>query len=201
MLTCLDRVGDVGQLALAREKRIRHVATIRRRRGSGAVDQRNGRDQRKDHTHASPPARSASGDLTREPGLRPSITLYHDIRLATAIMIIMPMRLMAIWVSGPPEYSLMTNWPAKAKNTPRQKISSECWPHRMAGCRIGDFRPGQSRGMNRTVTVASARKWAKRSTSRLVLSIGYIHSLSQLGTMRPSGSMYQVSVMTKAKSR
>ena len=22
----------------------------------------------------------------------------------------------------------MTNWPANARNTPRQKISSECWP-------------------------------------------------------------------------
>src|ERR1700675_4682820 len=95
-LTRLDLVCDVGELALAREKRFRHVATIRRRRGSGTVDQRNRRDQRKDHTHASPPARSASGCLTREPGLRPSMTLYHDIRLAVPIMMIIPVKLMAI---------------------------------------------------------------------------------------------------------
>src|ERR1700726_3192673 len=104
-LTRLDLVGDVGEVALAREKRIRHVATIRRRRGSGAVDQRNGRDQRKDHTHASPPARSASGGLMRDEGLRPSITLYHDIRLAVAIMIKMPRRLMAVCTRGPPDHS------------------------------------------------------------------------------------------------
>ena len=73
-------------------------------------------------------------------GLRPSMTLYHDIRLAVAIMIRMPNRLMAVWISGPPDHSLMTNCPAKAKNTPRQKISSECWPQRMAGCRNGDFK-------------------------------------------------------------
>ena len=54
------------------------------------------------------------------------------------------------------------------------------------------IQPGQSRGMKRTVTAASARKCAKRNTSRLVLSIGYIHSLSQFGTNRPSGSTYQV---------
>ena len=47
----------------------------------------------------------------------------------------------------------MMNWPAKAKNTPRQKISSECCPQRIAGRRYGDFSQGQSRGMKCTVTV------------------------------------------------
>src|SRR5215469_3993871 len=55
--------------------------------------------------------------------------------------------------------------------------------------------------MKWTVTAASARKWANRSTSRLVLSIGYIHSLSQVGTKRPSGSTYQVKVTKNAKTR
>src|SRR5262249_35642222 len=71
----------------------------------------------------------------------------------------------------------------------------------MAGRRYDDFSNGQSRGMKRTVTAASARKWANRSTSRLVLSIGYIHSLSQIGTKRPSGSIYQVSVTAKENTR
>ena len=95
----------------------------------------------------------------------------------------------------------MMNCPAKAKNTPRQKISNECWPQTIAGCRNGDFSPGQSRGTKRTVTAAKARKCAKRSTSRLVLSIGYIQSLNHCGTKRASGSTYQVSVMAKAKIR
>src|SRR5690242_18583936 len=95
----------------------------------------------------------------------------------------------------------MMNWPANAKNTPRQKISSECCPQRIAGCKYGDLSHGQSRGMKYTVTAASARKWAKRSTSRLVLSIGYIQSLSQIGTKRRSGSTYQVKVTKNAKTR
>ena len=110
--------------------------------------------------------------------------LYHDIRSAVATIITMPIRLMPICTSGPPDHSLMMNCPANAKNTPRQKISSECWPQRMAGCSNGNFKAGQSRGTNRTVTAASARKCAKRSTSRLVLSIGYIQSLSHVGTKR-----------------
>ena len=76
------------------------------------------------------------------------MTLYHDIRFAVPTMINMPARLMPTWISGPPEYSLMMNCPAKARNTPRQKISSECWPQTMAGRKIGDLRTGQSRGTN-----------------------------------------------------
>ena len=48
-------------------------------------------------------------------------------------------------------------------------------------CSQGDFNPGQSRGRKRTVIAASARKCANRSTSRSVLSIGYIHCSSQRG--------------------
>src|ERR1700687_1291302 len=55
--------------------------------------------------------------------------------------------------------------------------------------------------MKRTVTAASARKRGKRNTSRLVLSIGYIQSLSQMGTKRLSGSTYHVKVTEKAKRR
>jgi len=46
----------------------------------------------------------------------------------------------------------------------------------------GDVSADQSRGTYRSVRVASARKCAKRRTSRLVLSIGYIHSENHLGT-------------------
>ena len=56
----------------------------------------------------------------------------------------MPNRLTDVCSSSPPENSVMMNWPAKARNTPRQKISSECWPQRTAGSKNGDFKPGQS---------------------------------------------------------
>ena len=74
------------------------------------------------------------------------------------------------------EISEVTKWPRNERKMPRQKISSECWPHRIIGLRTGDFSYGQSAGMNRTVTTASATKCANRSTSILVLSIGYIQS-------------------------
>jgi hypothetical protein len=48
----------------------------------------------------------------------------------------------------------------KERNTPRQKISSECWPQTIAGHAHRDLRNGQSRGTNFTVTTASARKCA-----------------------------------------
>ena len=53
---------------------------------------------------------------------------------------------MAALDNGPPEDSAITNCPANAKNTPRQKISSECWPQTIAGHSSGDFKPGQWRG-------------------------------------------------------
>ena len=53
-------------------------------------------DERNKRSHASPPARSASGALLRPPELRPSICLYHDIKLATATMIKMPAKLMSV---------------------------------------------------------------------------------------------------------
>src|SRR5580698_7395351 len=201
MLARLNFVRNMRESVVATQERLRHIATRFRRRRNCAVDQCNRGENGHQQCHASPPARSASGCLTREEGLRPSITLYHDIRFAVPVMINMPARLIATWTSGPPEYSLMMNCPAKARNTPRQKISRECCPHIMAGRRIGHLRPGQSRGTKRTVTVAKARKCAKRRTSRLVLSIGYIQSLSQLGTKRPRGSTYHVITIANENTR
>src|SRR4029450_10286670 len=104
----------------------------------------NGDDKR---LHASPPARSASGGLERDPGLRPSTPLYHVITQAAAIIRRIPNTLTTMSAQAPPPaISAMKKWPAKAKNTPKQKICRECWPHRMAGRRIGDLSPGQSRG-------------------------------------------------------
>src|SRR5215471_18738855 len=113
----------------------------------------------------------------------------------------MPNRLMAACKNGPPEDSAITNCPANAKNTPRQKTSSECWPQTIAGPRNGDFKAGQCRGTKRMVTAASARKWAKRSTSRLVLSIGYIQSANHFGTYAAMWGTYQVIAIVNANAR
>src|SRR5215813_12099868 len=122
--------------------------------------------------HASPPARSASGGrFGRDPELR-SARLYHVSRAATPIMTTMPSPLSRNCIHTAPETSIMAKWAAKERNTPRQKISSECCPHTIGGHSQRDLSPGQSRGRKRTVTTASARKCAKRNTSRLTLSIG-----------------------------
>ena len=87
-------------------------------------------------------------------------------------MIRMPTALTRSCIQKAPDTSTMAKWAAKDRNTPRQKISSECWPQTITGHAQRDLSDGQSRGMNYTVTTASARKCAKRRTSRLTLSIG-----------------------------
>src|SRR3954470_22503362 len=98
--------------------------------------------------------------MERDPGLRPSASLYHLIRPAAAILIKMPTALTRSCIQNAPDTSTMAKWPAKDRNTPRQQIFSECCPQPLAGHAQRDLRNGQSRGMNFTVTTASARKCA-----------------------------------------
>src|SRR5262249_13783037 len=132
--------------------------------GAAESQQRHGRSSQnccKGPFHASPPARSASGVFFgRDPGLRPSALLYQVKRPATATMTIMPSPLSTNCIHTAPDTSTMAKWAAKDKNTPRQKISSECCPHTIGGQSQRDLSPGQSRGKKRTVTTASARKCA-----------------------------------------
>src|ERR1700710_1706810 len=127
--------------------------------------------------------------------------LYHENSHAAADIMSIPDTLMNRCSQAPPEISANTKWPAKAKNTPRQKISSECWPHRISGRSQGDFKPGQSLGRKRTVIAASARKCAKLSTSRSVLLIGYIHSSTRRGIKCGSCGRYKVSVSQNAANK
>ncbi len=61
---------------------------------------------------------------------------------------------------------------AKDKNTPRQKISSECRPQTIAGRSAGDFSAGQSFWIRlKTVMTANDGKCRMRRTSYLALSI------------------------------
>src|SRR3954453_12320650 len=128
-------------------------------------------------------------------------SLYHENSHAAADMMMIPEILITKCVPGPPDTSASTKCPANARNTPRQKISSECWPHRISGRSQGDFSPGQSFGRNRTVIAASARKCANRNTSRSVLLIGYIHCSMRRGTRCGSCGRYQVSVTQKDAKR
>src|SRR5262245_1863715 len=156
------------------------VGTLRRECGAHARhdDQRCGAQR----PHASPPARSASGGFERDPGLRPSIFLYHEINAAAAHIMAMPRALTRTWTITASDSSLKTKCPANDRKIPRQKISRECCPHRMAGRNQTDCNPGQSEGMKRIVSAARARKCVIRNTSRLILSIGYRASLNHLGT-------------------
>src|ERR1700733_1676535 len=127
--------------------------------------------------------------------------LYHENSHAAADIMRIPETLITKCIPAPPETSASTKCPANARNTPRQKISSECCPHRISGRSQGDFKPGQSFGRKRTVTAASARKCANLSTSRSVLLIGYIHCSSQRGIRWLSCGTYQVSVTQNAAQR
>ena len=53
-------------------------------------------------------------------------------------------------------------WPTNDRKMPTQNTSSECCPHMMAGCTIGDSRPFQSRGMKRVIMNAMITKWITR---------------------------------------
>src|SRR5258708_10986738 len=152
--------------------------------------------------HDPPPARSAlaSALFARVPSLS-TTPLYHENNHAAALITMIPETLITKCIPAPPATSASTKCPANARNTPRQKISRECWPHRISGRSQGDFNPAQFLGRKRTVRAASARKCAKRSTSRSVLLMGYIHCSIKRGIKWLNCGTYQVSVTQNAASR
>ena len=102
--------------------------------------------------------------------------LYHEITHATPHMMRIPARLTSACSAAPPETSASTKCPAKARKTPRQNISSECWPHRINGRSQGDFSPGQSLGRKRTVSAAKRQKMGKAQHVQIGL-VDRIHPL------------------------
>src|SRR5262249_16706970 len=173
-----DRLRDVLQLVVSKQQIVRHLTALPLRGDHTACKRQprrrqSGQSCRHRRLHASPPARSASGVfLRRDPGLRSSALLYHPSRPATATMTTMPTPLATNCTQTALDTSTIAKCAAKDRNTPRQKISSECCPQTMGGQAHHDFSSGQSRGTKRTVNTASARKCAKRRTSRLTLSSG-----------------------------
>src|SRR6516164_3826660 len=173
-----NRLRDVLQFVVSKQQIVRDLAALPLRGGHAARKHQqrhaqSGQSCRHRRLHASPPARSASGVFRRrDPGLRSSALLYHPSRPATATMTTMPTPLATNWIQTALDTSTIAKCAAKDRNTPRQKISSECWPQTIGGQAHHDFSNGQSRGTKRTVSTASARKCAKRRTSRLTLSIG-----------------------------
>ena len=87
-------------------------------------------------------------------------------------MIAIPAALTTSCAMTAPLYWVKTQWAENDSKTPRQKIGSECSPHKVSGRNDRDFSGGQSRGIRSWTTTASARKWVKRNISRSVLSIG-----------------------------
>src|ERR1700720_1744846 len=201
-------IRDPRKGTFAAEQIVRNLAApgrifrARRRRSPKAGQHHQPQDRPRVGFHDPPPAISAlpAARLVFE-ALLSATRLYHEMTQATAHMIRIPEILIRKCIAAPPETSASTKCPANARNTPRQKISRECCPHRISGRSQGDFSPGQSFGRKRTVRAASARKCANRSTSRSVLSIGYIHCSSRRGITWPNCGMYQVSVTKNAANR
>src|SRR5262249_15656618 len=161
---------------------VRRIHAAARLGDGGAREGERARPRQPRGLPASPPPRSGSRRVPPDPQARPSAFLYVARSHAVAIIAAMPNALTRTLALSLSETSTRKKCPAKAKNTPRQKISSECWPHSTSGRSSCDFSGGQSRGTKRTVNTASARKCANRSGSRLTLSIGYMKSASHRGT-------------------
>src|SRR5437660_260142 len=199
---------DLGKRAFACEQIRRNFAALGGILGTrGPGGQKTGQqcqtqDRSRVRTHQPPPAISALPPVLFVRGAFLSATcLYHEITPAIPDMIRIPQILIMKCSQAPPEISASRKCPAKARNTPRQKISSECCPHRINGRSQGDFNPAQSFGRKRTVIAASARKCANLSTSRSVLLIGYIHCSIRRGIRWLSCGRYHVSVTQNAANR
>src|SRR5215831_3692632 len=123
-MLALDRGGGSRQCKIGVHQAARDVAGafLRRQRGCREHHSAQACDQR---PHASPPARSAFGDAGRG-AFFPSMFLYHDISAAVATIATMPRTLTRTCMAMPSEISTMAKCPAKDRNTPKQKISSEC---------------------------------------------------------------------------
>src|ERR1700686_3197155 len=200
------RIRDLGKGTFAAQQVVRNLAAFGRILGTGRHSGQNTghHDQAQDELrlHTPPPAISALPPvpLVRDP-LLSAECLYHENSHAAADIIRIPETLITKCNPAPPDISASRKCPPNARNTPRQKISSECWPHRISGRSQGDVSPGQSFGRKRTVTAASARKCANLSTSRSVLLMGYIHCSSRRGIRWLSCGRYQVSVTQNAANR
>src|ERR1700690_473841 len=121
--------------------------------------------------------------------------LYQVFSQATAVIIVIPQKAARKCRPRPAEVSMRMKYPTNARNTPRQKISSECCPHRINGRSQRDFSPGHPGGTHRTVIAASAAKCANLRISRSVLLMGYIHCSSRRGIKKPSWGKYHVIVI------
>src|ERR1700692_741109 len=187
-MAAFNGIRDLGQRALAGQQIARNapvwgrIVGARGRCGQKTGQQYQAQDGPRVGLHEPPPAISALPPVlfVRDAPLSAEC-LYHEITQAMAQMMRIPEILITKCSPAPPEISASRKCPANARNTPRQKISSECCPHRISGRSQGDFNAGQPFARKRTVMAASARKCANLSTSRSVLLMGYIHCSTRRG--------------------
>src|SRR5262249_3759654 len=94
-------------------------------------------------------------------------------------------------------YSERTKWPSADNRMPRQKISSDCWPHRTSGL-AGAERKKRASG---ETTAATTTTIAKNETSRIednvLLSSGQSSFSRTAGNGSQSPWMIQVSLIAK----
>src|SRR5262249_29235696 len=127
-MLAIDRGRHARQREVGVHQAARHVAggIVGRPTGSGErTGQCCGAQACNQHPHASPPARSAFGVACRGAFL-PSTFLYHDIRAAVATIATIPKTLITTCIARPSDISTMAKCPMNDRNTPEQKISSEC---------------------------------------------------------------------------
>src|SRR5436190_8961625 len=107
LLLLLRRLCDVTELAFTKQKIPRHIADVGPLRRGAARKQMKNEERNSQRLHASPPAMSASVVFVREPGFRPSISLYHDNKPPVAIINPTPTILTTTCMATLPEISLI----------------------------------------------------------------------------------------------
>src|ERR1700730_4094909 len=132
-MVALDREPDAGKPGEGLHQIVGHVAAVRAGAGGGRGQQhKHQRGGKHPHDAVTPSKPSCVADGGGLPPRR-SMFLYHVISAATVTIRAMPARLTAICITIRLETSVKMKWAEKHSSSPRQKISSECSPHRISG--------------------------------------------------------------------
>src|SRR5579871_31700 len=194
----LGRQIDVRKPGEGLHQIVGHVAIVRG--GIRARSQKNKqeRDGKRPHDAVTPSKPSCVADGGGLPPRR-STSLYHAINAAAVTITAMPTKLTKICIAIRLETSVSTKWAEKERKTPRQKISSECWPHKISGRAQFERRNFASKGTKRMTRIAMARKWKSRQPESPVLSSGRIISQPGRRPVIPGNSQLNCSGAASAR--
>src|SRR5215469_7071195 len=124
------------------------------------------------------------------------MVLYQSSILAVRHITKMPARLTRSWVSIAESYSDRTKCPSADKRMPRQKISSDCWPHSTSGLANRDRKAGASAGTTAATSATAAKNGIIRIGDKLFLFTGHNSFSKTPGNGSQTPWMVQLSLTT-----